>query len=690
MSEICVSIINDFLNGELSRYDLEEALSSLFQASSATSTQAQSYLKKLYTENKVNEEQFKFLFETVSRINLETTLSGNQAFTDISYFNENKTLNLTESTEGEDSEGYSSDQTVIIRTDTAMPVTDYDMGTPTKHPSIPRTSSPKRPASSPARAPASAKASAPRPVIRKPPAQKIPEASVHANLGTGSTLKGRFVLLERLGQGGMGVVFKAKDLLKVEAKDKDPFVAIKVLTDAFKKYSGSFIALQREASKAQRLAHPNIATVYDFDRDGDTVFMTMEYLPGKPLNRLIKELPQKPIKIEQALFIIEQLCHGLAYAHEKNLIHSDFKPGNCFILSDGSVKLLDFGIARASTVSGEEREHTMFDPAKLSAVTPAYATTEMFAGMSPDPRDDIYGLACVAYQLLAEGRHPYNKIAAPKIKELGIKPKPIKGLDRRQQRTLAKALTVIREERIPTVDKFLTGIRSRKPYGKQLLLGALFLTVIMIGAGYQPFLTYQAEMELSEKIDRIKAGDKAVLIETIWSLDKLTPKHQQILSIGLRREIITFYRDRIKSVFRPKDGLYDYPQAINLLQQAKGHYPDSVALSTIEDQIKEQKDRLMSSLIALFNRYVTQKQLIKSASGEDLTTVLPLLRKVDPKHYLLKDTQLAELYLSEAETHLANKDYAKASEYILTGLLFFPEHTRLQSLDKQFNAQVIR
>ena len=128
------------------------------------------------------------------------------------------------------------------------------------------------------------------------------------SLGPGVTLKDRFVLLEKLGQGGMGIVFKAKDLLKVEAQDKNPYVAIKVLTDAFKKYSGSFIALQREASKAQKLAHPNIATVYDFDRDADTVFMTMEYLQGKPLNQLIKEILKKPLKREHALQIGRASC----------------------------------------------------------------------------------------------------------------------------------------------------------------------------------------------------------------------------------------------------------------------------------------------------------------------------------------------------------------------------------------------
>ena len=485
----------------------------------------------------------------------------------------------------------------------------------------------------------------------------------------------------------MGIVFKAKDLLKVEAQDRDPYVAIKVLTDAFKKYSGSFIALQREASKAQRLAHPNIATVYDFDRDANTVFMTMEYLQGKPLNQLIKEIMKKPLKRDQALYIIEELCSGLAYAHEKMLIHSDFKPGNCFLLSDGHVKLLDFGIARASTQTDEERENTMFDPAKLSAVTPAYATPEMFAGMNPDPRDDIYGLACVSYQLLAGGKHPYNKVAAPKIKELGIKPKPIKGLNRRQQKTLLKALTVVREDRIPTVEKFAEGMRSQKTHIKSILLVTLFLVIIGAGIGYNPYLEFRAEQQLYDKIQAIKQGDKALMIETIWSLEQLSPEHQKILSVGLRREIITFYRDRIRSVFRPKEGLYDFPQATDLLAQAVSHYPDSVALSTIRDQIKEQKDRLMSSLISLYNRYLKDNKLVKTASGEDLTTVIPLIRRVDPEHYLLRDKKLASLYLSEAEKLISNRNYKEASNHLLTGLKLFPEDSRLLSLSKQINAQ---
>lgn len=662
MSDVCESIIDDYISGALDVSDLEEGLASLFAAMPACHVAAQNYLQKLFANDNIDSTQFTEISQLISKVNIHSTLkSGNE--TDISYFNEDQTLHLTDVTEPPLDD--TSDKTIIVHSSNSHPQDTTETSIP------------------------SLQLQEDKSYSQSDFSTRAPKPKEHGVLGPGVTLKDRFVLLEKLGQGGMGVVYKAKDMLKVEAQDKDPYVAIKVLTDAFKKYSGSFIALQREASKAQRLAHPNIATVYDFDRDSNTVFMTMEYLQGKPLNQLIKEIAKKPLKTNQALHIIEELCSGLAYAHEKLLIHSDFKPGNCFLLSDGHVKLLDFGIARASTQTDEERENTMFDPAKLSAVTPAYATPEMFAGMNPDPRDDIYGLACVAYQLLAAGKHPYNKVAAPKIKELGIKPKPIKGLNRKQQRTLMKALTVTREERVATVEKFAEGMRSTKSHAKSIILGAIFVAIIAAGIGYKPFLEFRSEQALYDKIKLIKQGDKALMIETIWSLDQLNFEEQKIISVGLRREIITFYRDRVRSVFRPKEGLYDYPQASNLLLQAKKHYPDSVALSTIEDQIKEQKDRLMNSLISLYNRYLSSKQLIKSANGEDLTTVLPLIKRVDPKHYLLKDTKLADLYLSEAEKRITNRKYKDASAYIITGLKLFPNDARLQNLNKQINAQFI-
>lgn len=114
-------------------------------------------------------------------------------------------------------------------------------------------------------------------------------SNVDKNAGHHGVLKGRFILAKIVGSGGMGVVYKAKDLLKVEAKDRDPFVAIKVLSEEFKSHPEAFISLQRESRKSQRIAHPNIVNVYDFDRDGDVVFMTMEYMDGRPLDKMLRQ-----------------------------------------------------------------------------------------------------------------------------------------------------------------------------------------------------------------------------------------------------------------------------------------------------------------------------------------------------------------------------------------------------------------
>jgi serine/threonine protein kinase len=309
-------------------------------------------------------------------------------------------------------------------------------------------------------------------------------------VSVGSVLKNRFVLEEMLGRGGMGVVYKARDLRKVEAMDRDPYIAVKVLSKDFQANPDSFIALQRESKKAQQLAHPNIVTVYDFDRDGSNVFMTMELLEGEPLDQLIKRLRPAILPTEEALSIIEQMARALAYAHSKNIVHSDFKPGNVFLTSKNVIKVVDFGIARAAKSTDRPVEDaTVFDPGSLGALTPTYASCEMLEYGEPDPRDDVYGLSVVAYELLV-GKHPFDRKPATYARDLTLKPKRPKELPKEIWHAISHGLAFERENRTLNATEFIKEMSGprvgrEKPLPKwtaPVAAGVVLLFLITIGS----------------------------------------------------------------------------------------------------------------------------------------------------------------------------------------------------------------
>ena len=274
-------------------------------------------------------------------------------------------------------------------------------------------------------------------------------AQAGAPLYPGSVIRDRFVLVEELGRGGMGVVYKAYDRSRGDVKDR--YVAIKVLNEEFKRHPLAVKALQREARKAQKLAHPNVVAVHDFDRDGGNVYMVMEFLSGRSLDHVLRDDGQGGIPLGPAMDIIKCLAAALSYAHQHDIVHCDFKPSNAFLSSDGKIKVLDFGIARAAPSLLEKGETTLFDAGQLGAVSPAYASLEMLQREQPDVRDDVYAFACVAYELLT-GCHPYQRLDAMKAFEMELQPRPIRKLSRAQWRALKQGLAFRRADRCPSID----------------------------------------------------------------------------------------------------------------------------------------------------------------------------------------------------------------------------------------------
>jgi eukaryotic-like serine/threonine-protein kinase len=314
-----------------------------------------------------------------------------------------------------------------------------------------------------------------------PPMASAPDSAEPERMkGVGDTLNGRFVLEECIGFGGMGTVYKALDKRKLEAADRKPYIAIKVLNVQFRGHPKSLVALQREARKAQALAHPNIVAVYDFDRDGSMVYLTMEYLPGKPLSQLLRAPGFTGLPYAEAMRIVNGMGKALAYAHERGFVHCDFKPANVIVMDDGNVKVIDFGIARVFHKAEEEVDVTVFDPGSLGALTPAYASPEMLEHREPDPRDDIYALACITYELLT-GHHPFDRQSATEARAAAKQPQRPAKLGRAQWNGLRHALSFERPARTPSVERFLKDMGEHRPGPPVVALLASGLVLAALG-----------------------------------------------------------------------------------------------------------------------------------------------------------------------------------------------------------------
>lgn len=364
------------------------------------------------------------------------------------------------------------------------------------------------------------------------------------DVGVGTVLNGRFTLEEVLGHGGMGTVFRARDSLRDEAEDKNPYVAVKVLGKDFKRHPQSLVALQREAVKAQTLAHPNIITVHDFDRDGGTVYMWMELLDGEPLDQIMaRSSLHGGMPLREVLPIVSGIGNALSYAHEKGIVHSDLKPSNIFVTRDGTVKVLDFGIARAIASPDRDRgraeEHkTLFDAAELGAMTPAYASPEMLLDLEPHPRDDVYALACLTYEMLA-GRHPFDRMPAHLAMHAGLALKSIRGLKRHQMNALRHGLAFTRGGRTARVQDFLAEFGERPADGNWLrasMMGGVLLAV-GLGLGVVYYRTYSTSAQC-KRIDEaflssLSSGTaRSAVEEGTGSRDERHDEYEAELALG--------------------------------------------------------------------------------------------------------------------------------------------------------------
>ncbi|WP_420630777.1 protein kinase domain-containing protein [Candidatus Leptofilum sp.] len=206
-------------------------------------------------------------------------------------------------------------------------------------------------------------------------------------------LNGRYELIERIGSGGMSVVYKAKD------RALGRIVAVKMMHESFTSDEGFLKRFQQEAHSAANLAHPNIVTVHDIGQDGFKHFIVMEFVEGQTLKQIIRSYEGEPVPISRALDLVIQVCSGIGYAHRANLVHCDVKPQNVIVTVDERVKVADFGIARAISTSTVQQVSQIWG-------TPQYFSPEQAAGDPPSPASDVYAIGVILFEMLT-GQLPF-------------------------------------------------------------------------------------------------------------------------------------------------------------------------------------------------------------------------------------------------------------------------------------------
>jgi len=242
------------------------------------------------------------------------------------------------------------------------------------------------------------------------PLKSVEEISITKTIMTpatglqkGSTIAGRYTIIEELGRGGMGVVYKAEDT-KLKR-----IVALKFLPSELTHIPEVHDRFMREAQAAAVLDHPNICTVYEFDEAEDANFISMAYIEGQSLR---KKIESGPVELEEAINTVTQVAEGLEEAHKKGVVHRDIKSANIMVTEKGQAKIMDFGLARMTGT-------TLLTQEGAAMGTIAYMSPEQAIGKDVDLRTDIWSLGVVLYEMLTgqlpiRGEHEQAVVQSPR------------------------------------------------------------------------------------------------------------------------------------------------------------------------------------------------------------------------------------------------------------------------------------
>ena len=322
------------------------------------------------------------------------------------------------------------------------------------------------------------------------PKEEIPISSTKTleaptkELTTGSTFAGRYQIIEELGKGGMGEVYRVKD----ETLDEE--MALKVLKPEIAADKDIIERFKNELKFARKIAHRNVCKMYDLNEEEETPYITMEYVKGEDLKSFIRRKDR--LKEEEVIALAKQVCEGLAEAHELGVVHRDLKPQNIMIDEKSNAKIMDFGIARSVEAPGVTQSGVMIG-------TPDYMSPEQAEGEEADQRSDIYALGVILYEMVT-GSVPFKGDTAFSValKHKTKLPSDPRKLNPEVSDDLSRLILICmekdRERRYQTAVKLLSDLRNieegfplgtkiqlrRKTFATALIQKKLFIPALVV------------------------------------------------------------------------------------------------------------------------------------------------------------------------------------------------------------------
>lgn len=513
-------------------------------------------------------------------------------------------------------------------------------------------------------------------------AQKTSAVSGNSFNLIGKKIANRYLIEELIGQGGMSYIYRARDSY-LETNQTEQHIVVKVLQEQFNGTPEAISLLKEEASRSQQLAHPNIVKVYHADTFEDIHYVVMEWIEGETLEQVIKRNKPHGLKMANAKAILNQLLDALIYAHDKRIIHNDLKPSNVMFNASGSLKVMDFGIAKEKSNEDIYAYQQKSNEDNLAGYTPAYASPEQLNGSDATVTDDIYSFGCIAYELLCSNA-PYDRVAANKLEDNVklVKPKncPIFFWS-----TLKACLNLTAENRPQDFKSIKKSLNRRYLPAVAASIGVLSLSGMgygLVNAQQSNSLQLQAELENAHaKYQQLESWMGWRNQNVVARLAEIPPQYD-VLKHGLLKVnqdvILAKYEEQAKAIPRQAKGFKDFDAMLAVYEKAKMHFEDSLALSDLITGLKTERQSILEnkgtrlSLLLDQSRYNEQGQ-------NNIANLVTDLKIVNDKFKFRPEVAHVDNFIAAIDTAIAEDDFVAQKNLVDVGKIIFSESKSAKS-----------